>query len=158
MSDPPAGDQAGETGASVEFKSRTEHLTFEGEINNFDSVKEWAEEHCSPMVREITFENGEELTEEGLPFLIMFHAPDDHDSVREFAQVVKSRLPKERGNINFITADGHKFAHPLRHLGKTKKDLPVLAFDTFKHMYVFSPSTVKPLTIATPPCISAHPA
>jgi len=158
LSDPPAGDQAGETGASVEFKSRTEHLTFEGEINNFDSVKEWAVEHCSPMVREITFENGDELTEEGLPFLIMFHAPDDHDSVREFAQVVKSRLPKERGNINFITADGHKFAHPLRHLGKTKKDLPVLAFDTFKHMYVFSPSTVKPLTIATPPCISAHPA
>ena len=93
------------------------------------------------MVREITFENGEELTEEGLPFLIMFHAPDDHDSVREFTEVVKSRLPKERGSVNFITADGHRFAHPLRHLGKTKKDLPVLAFDTFKHMYASSPSS-----------------
>ena len=115
--------------------------SYEGEINSFDSVREWAEEHCNPMVREITFENGEELTEEGLPFLIMFHAPDDHDSVREFTEVVKSRLPKERGSVNFITADGHRFAHPLRHLGKTKKDLPVLAFDTFKHMYASSPSS-----------------
>lgn len=39
--------------------------------------------------------------------------------------------------MNFITADGHKFTHPLQHLGKTKKDLPVLAADTFRHMYLF---------------------
>jgi endoplasmic reticulum resident protein 44 len=29
------------------------------------------------MVREITFENGEELTEEGLPFLILFYDPNN---------------------------------------------------------------------------------
>ena len=57
------------------------------------------------------------------------------------------------GVLNFVTADGVKFAHPLHHLGKTKKvsnwqhgdhapnsspqDLPVLAIDSFRHMYLF---------------------
>jgi endoplasmic reticulum resident protein 44 len=31
----------------------------------------------SPMVREITFQNGEALTEEGLPFLILFYDPNN---------------------------------------------------------------------------------
>jgi endoplasmic reticulum resident protein 44 len=31
-------------------------------------------------------------------------------------------------------ADGHKFAHPLKHLGKAAKDLPVLAIDSFQHV------------------------
>jgi len=35
-----------------------------------------------PNNREITFENAEELTEEGLPFLILFHSPDDTDSIK----------------------------------------------------------------------------
>ena len=41
------------------------------------------------------------------------------------------------GQINFITADGTLFTHPLHHLGKSRSDLPVLAFDTFKHMFLF---------------------
>ena len=40
-------------------------------------------------------------------------------------------------NINFLTADGVQFAHPLHHLGKAKKDLPLIAIDSFKHMYLF---------------------
>ena len=40
-------------------------------------------------------------------------------------------------NINFLTADGVTFAHPLQHLGKTKKDLPLIAIDSFRHMYLF---------------------
>lgn len=67
----------------------------------------------------------------------MFYDPDDHTPVDDFTEIVNKRFPQERGNINFITADGSKFAHPLRHLGMTKKDLPVLAFDTFKHMHLF---------------------
>lgn len=39
--------------------------------------------------------------------------------------------------ITFLTADGHKFAHPLHHLGKSEDDLPVIAIDSFKHMYLF---------------------
>eukprot|EP00041_Stephanoeca_diplocostata_P036423 m.1330613 g.1330613 ORF g.1330613 m.1330613 type:complete len:445 (-) comp24862_c0_seq7:3032-4366(-) len=127
----------GEDGSKIVFKSRAEEVEFDGDLSSPEMFLEWAVEHCSPLVREITFENGEELTEEGLPFLILFHDPDNHDPVVQFTQEVKKRLSGERGSINFITADGTKFSHPLKHLGKSKKDLPVLAFDTFKHMYLF---------------------
>lgn len=40
-------------------------------------------------------------------------------------------------NINFLTADGLKFAHPLHHLGKSLDDLPLIAIDSFRHMYLF---------------------
>lgn len=40
-------------------------------------------------------------------------------------------------NINFLTADGIKFAHPLHHLGKSQSDLPLIAIDSFRHMYLF---------------------
>jgi len=39
--------------------------------------------------------------------------------------------------VNFLTADGSKFTHPLHHLGKSISDLPVLAIDSFRHMYIF---------------------
>ena len=40
-------------------------------------------------------------------------------------------------SINFLTADGLKFSHPLYHLGKSTNDLPVLAIDSFRHMYIW---------------------
>lgn len=40
-------------------------------------------------------------------------------------------------NVNFLIADGKKFAHPLAHLEKSLEDLPVLAIDSFRHMYLF---------------------
>lgn len=40
-------------------------------------------------------------------------------------------------NVNFLTADGNKFAHPLHHLGKSSSDLPLIAIDSFRHMYLF---------------------
>lgn len=40
-------------------------------------------------------------------------------------------------NVNFLTADGVKFAHPLHHLGKSSSDLPLIAIDSFRHMYLF---------------------
>lgn len=40
-------------------------------------------------------------------------------------------------SINALTADGLKFAHPLQHLGKSSGDLPIIAIDSFKHMYLF---------------------
>lgn len=39
--------------------------------------------------------------------------------------------------MNFLTADGLKFAHPLHHLGKRSADLPLVAIDSFRHMYLF---------------------
>lgn len=40
-------------------------------------------------------------------------------------------------NINFLIADGKRFAHPLGHLDKSLDDLPVIAIDSFRHMYLF---------------------
>ena len=40
-------------------------------------------------------------------------------------------------NINFLVADGDRFAHPLHHLGKAQSDLPLIAIDSFRHMYLF---------------------
>lgn len=117
--------------------SNDEDETYHGSLNNFDELNVWAQEKCVPLVREITFENAEELTEEGLPFLILFHAPDDIESVKMYKDVVTRRLIDEKQNVNFLTADGLKFAHPLHHLGKTPADLPLIAIDSFKHMYLF---------------------
>lgn len=120
-------------------KSRSSDVdeTFRGNLNSYDEVNVWVSERCVPLVREITFENAEELTEEGLPFLILFHKPGDTDTIKRYNDVVVRELLSEKQNINFLTADGVKFAHPLHHLGKGQGDLPLLAIDSFRHMYLF---------------------
>lgn len=90
-----------------------------------------------PLVREITFENAEELTEEGLPFVIFFYNPDDRTIIDSYKQLVGTELYEERTGVNFLTADGVKFSHPLHHLGKGKEDLPLIAIDSFRHMFIF---------------------
>lgn len=110
---------------------------FKGSLSNIDELSVWAQQKCVPLVREITFENAEELTEEGLPFLILFHSPDDVQSIKDYKTIVETQLITEKQNINFLTADGKKFAHPLHHLGKASSDLPLIAIDSFRHMYLF---------------------
>lgn len=127
---------------SIRFKrSRTrpttDDLEFPTDLKSYDELSTWATDKCIPLVREITFENAEELTEEGLPFLILFHHPDDKTSVELFTSIVNRDLLSESGSINFLLADGIKFAHPLMHLGKTSRDLPLVAIDSFRHMYMF---------------------
>lgn len=39
--------------------------------------------------------------------------------------------------INCLHADGAQFIHPLQHLGKSLSDLPVVAIDSFRHMFLF---------------------
>ena len=120
-----------------------------------------------PLIREITFENAEELTEEGVPFLILFRRPGDEDAEKAYADIIHSELLDLKcaffksffeflfviaASVNFLMADGKKFAHPLYHvcsytrlikecsllhllqLGKTERDLPVIAIDSFRHM------------------------
>ena len=67
-----------------------------GSIDAQDSLNTWAREKCVPLVREITFANAEELTDEGLPFLILFHKADDHESVAMFEREVAKQLQEER--------------------------------------------------------------
>lgn len=52
--------------------------------------------HC----REITFENAEELTEEGLPFLILFHAQDDTETIKNYKAIVESQLLPEKRKLS----------------------------------------------------------
>lgn len=67
-----------------------------GHINEQESLLTWSKEKCVPLVREITFANAEELTDEGLPFLILFHKADDHESVNLFEREVAKQLQDER--------------------------------------------------------------
>ncbi|XP_071942733.1 endoplasmic reticulum resident protein 44-like [Antedon mediterranea] len=127
-------------GPSVMFRpprTKDRDMLYLGPLTNFDLLHTWSNDKCMPLVREITFENGEELTEEGLPFLILFHDPNDADIVQKYNDIVARELVPERESVNFLTADGTKFSHPLSHLGKSTKDLPVLAIDSFRHMYLF---------------------
>uniref|UniRef100_UPI00358F539F endoplasmic reticulum resident protein 44 isoform X2 n=1 Tax=Myxine glutinosa TaxID=7769 RepID=UPI00358F539F len=112
-------------------------MVFLGTLKNFELLLAWTQDKCVPLVREITFENGEELTEEGLPFLILFHNKDDEETLQRFQQEVARQLIGEKGSINFLHANCEKFRHPLQHINKSPKDCPVIAIDSFKHMYIF---------------------
>jgi len=118
-------------------RSNDDDETFTGNMKSYDELSAWASDKCTPLVREITFENAEELTEEGLPFLILFHDPEDNESIKQYSDVVQRELLEDKQNVNFLIADGIKFAHPLHHLGKNKEDLPLIAIDSFRHMYLF---------------------
>ncbi|EPB73520.1 thioredoxin [Ancylostoma ceylanicum] len=119
------------------LKKAQEGLAFTGNMQDFNLLKQWLTDKCIPLVREITFENAEELTEEGIPFLILFRHPDDKESEKVFTEAVIREIPDQKAAINCLVADGKKFAHPLHHLGKRESDLPVIAIDSFRHMYLF---------------------
>lgn len=120
-------------------------IEYTGGLANYEFLKQWLNDKCIPLVREITFENAEELTEEGLPFLILFRLPDDTASEKLFTEQVIREIPDQKTSINCLLADGKKFAHPLHHLGKKEKDLPLIAIDSFRHMYLFP--DMKELTV-----------
>jgi hypothetical protein len=63
------------------FKSKHHDSTYEGTLEDVSELTVWAYDVCSPLVREITFENGEELTEQGLPFLILFYNPANPETL-----------------------------------------------------------------------------
>jgi endoplasmic reticulum resident protein 44 len=118
-------------------KVNEKDMEYPGGLHSYNELSTWTTNKCIPLVREITFENAEELTEEGLPFMILFYHPDDKGSIEQYRNIVHHDLYSESSGINFLIADGKKFAHPLHHLGKTAKDLPLIAIDSFRHMYMF---------------------
>jgi endoplasmic reticulum resident protein 44 len=70
--------------------------TFKGQYTNLEEMNKWVQEKCVPLVREITFENAEELTEEGLPFLILFFRPGDTETVKDYKAIVENELLGEK--------------------------------------------------------------
>lgn len=69
---------------------------------DYDELNVWIQDKCVPLVREITFENAEELTEEGLPFLILFYNPDSLDVIKDFKSIVETQLITEKREFNFF--------------------------------------------------------
>lgn len=63
-------------------------LQFTGNFTDYSYVKQWLTDKCIPLVREVTFENVEELTEEGLPFLLFFRNPSDKEGDKKFTELV----------------------------------------------------------------------
>uniref|UniRef100_A0A183BV95 Thioredoxin domain-containing protein n=1 Tax=Globodera pallida TaxID=36090 RepID=A0A183BV95_GLOPA len=124
---------------TVPFGDPTTHeeQKFTGSFADYEFMKNWLTDKCVPLVREVTFENVEELTEEGIPFLILFRDPNDKEIHNKFIETVARELFDQKTAVNALLADGLKFAHPLKHMGKTSRDLPVLAIDSFQHMFLF---------------------
>ena len=77
-------------------RSNDDDETFTGNLKSYDELAAWAADKCTPLVREITFENAEELTEEGLPFLILFHDPEDNESIKRYSDVVQRELLEDK--------------------------------------------------------------
>lgn len=128
---------------SVEFKPQQMKLSTDNTIRypmnmvDLDQLTRWSKDHCVPIVREITFENAEEMTEEGLPFVILFFHPNDKSHIEIYKKVVQDELRSEVSSVTFLYADGVVFSHPLKHLGRTTQDLPLLAIDSFKHLFLY---------------------
>ena len=122
--------------AFKDYKS-SKQSEYDFTYENYEELSTWSTWLCFPVVREITFENAEEIIEEGLPLVILFHHSYDEQSIERFKSVIHNELMSETTSVNFVTADGQVFEHPLSHLNKTKNDLPLVVIDSFKHMYVF---------------------
>jgi len=115
---------------------------YTGDVTDFEELRKWAAEMCQPIVQELTFNNAEELYETGLPFVILFHQPRDKQTPSQFRIVVRKYLQHHTKKVNFLTADSEIFAYPLLSYGKSEEDLPIIAIDTFAHVFVY-PNSVK---------------
>ncbi|CAJ0577459.1 unnamed protein product, partial [Mesorhabditis spiculigera] len=85
-------------GSKITFQGPEDQApqVYEGGLGDFDQLKKWLAERCVPLVREITFENAEELTEENLPFLILFRHPDDKHSEQLYKDAVIREIPDQK--------------------------------------------------------------
>lgn len=115
---------------------KNQYSEYLGNMTSFKELTFWIDKTCVPLVREVTFDNAEELSEEGLPFVLLFYNKDDLSPIQEFKNAIQSQMENET-RVIFLTAEGEVFKHPLFHLGKSPSDLPVIAIDSFMHMYLF---------------------
>uniref|UniRef100_A0A1I7UY31 Thioredoxin domain-containing protein n=1 Tax=Caenorhabditis tropicalis TaxID=1561998 RepID=A0A1I7UY31_9PELO len=134
---PPAGQQPKLVFQPSNKAVDPAQVPFSGDFATYEYLKQWVADKCVPLVREITFQNAEELTEEGLPFMILFKKADDKNSEKVYTDAIVREIPDQRKAINCLVGDGTLFKHPLSHLGKSESDLPVIAIDSFRHMYLF---------------------
>ncbi|KAK6015253.1 hypothetical protein OSTOST_19324, partial [Ostertagia ostertagi] len=113
---------------------------FTGNLRDYEFFKQWVTDKCIPLVRDSKHLRNmklKRLTAGRIAILASSSVTLEERQIRFYANKVIRELADQRASINPLLADGHKFAHPLKHLGKTMKDLPVLAIDSFQHMYLF---------------------
>jgi len=109
-------------------RSNDDDETFTGNLKSYDELSAWASDKCTPLVREITFENAEELTEEGLPFLILFHDPEDNESIKQYSDVVQRELLEDKRKQ--FSSFHFNFTRKIGKNSKTKKIVKILRFLT----------------------------
>ena len=72
-----------------------------------DQLRSWAVDVCTPLVRELTFENAEEITEPHVPLLILFYQPPDdpesksHD-VHLFTNLIEQNFADYKGESTLL--------------------------------------------------------
>ncbi|BFF94928.1 endoplasmic reticulum resident protein 44-like [Drosophila madeirensis] len=111
---------------------------YAGSLEDPTQVEPWILAKCVPLVRAVNFANVEELIEERLPLLLLFHLPEDDVSIKDFKAIVEMQLSDQRSKFNFVTVDGWKFEHSVKHMGLSAKNLPIIAIDSLKFMYPFT--------------------
>lgn len=68
---------------------------------DFPTIHKWILDRCVSPVRELTFENAEEIADEGLPFLLLFYDSKSAHLKRRFHDLVKTHLADERSKCTF---------------------------------------------------------
>lgn len=109
---------------------------FAGDLSNQMELETWLYKKCVPLVREVDFGNVEEIIEQRLPLLVLFYMPGDMESVKNFKSIVEMQLT-DFTQFNFVTVDGRRFEHSVRHMNKTVLDLPLIAIDSLRLMYPY---------------------
>lgn len=124
---------AGLPDVTLQTEDHTE--AFQGVFDRSRLVQ-WFTEKCVPLVREITYENAEEISEEGRPLLILCHRHGDLTSVAIFKRIVRDTIGQYAQNLSFVTADDLFYQRIFyHHLHLSSDDLPVLRLDDYKHIY-----------------------
>lgn len=95
--------------------------TYQGSYTNLEELNKWVLQKCVPLVREITFENAEEFTEEGLPFLIFFYRPGDTESIKDYKAVVENELLTEKCKLKYEKKTSNLSRATTRNLGRTER-------------------------------------
>ncbi|KAH8311552.1 hypothetical protein KR044_006887, partial [Drosophila immigrans] len=109
---------------------------YKGSMSSFSEMLNWIQKKCQPIVRDLTLDNAEEISEDGRPMVILFHHKSDMKSGHQFEKVIEKELMDELDNINFVTADVDTFEF-LFHIDKTEEALPIIVIDSIIHMYEF---------------------
>ncbi|NP_001360604.1 Thioredoxin domain-containing protein [Caenorhabditis elegans] len=119
------------------FSLDGEHVErFEGSVSNFKEIVEWIKKKSAGMVRELTFENMEEMVEDGKPLLILLRKKDDIETEKQFVTTIRRELDQDTLlKLAPVMADGKVLTAVLRHFNKGLDDLPFLLIDQFTHSF-----------------------